>query len=134
MSMSGRHGRDHPDPSTLPWKFDALGPLSPMLGGIQAWNGACGNAATAVSREWLDFLSRRMREDLALPQRLASCRGLDEAWQTYATFWEKAVHDYQAEFSELVRLNGELISAGAGVEHDGKSRGGAEHATHADRN
>src|SRR3990172_6578224 len=104
MSMSGRHAKDHPDHSPLPWNVDALGSLSPLLGGIQAWNGACGNAATAVGREWLDFLNRRMREDLALPERLASCRGFDEAWQVYAAFWQKAVQDYQQELSELVRL------------------------------
>jgi hypothetical protein len=133
MSISGRHGKDHPDLSALPWNVDALGPLSPMLGGIQAWNGACGKAATAVSGEWLDFLNRRMKEDLALPQQLASCRGLDEAWQVYATFWQKAVQDYQQEFSELARLNSEVMAAGVGMEHLGRRRGSVEHVGRAAR-
>lgn len=133
MSMSSRHAKDHPDHASLPWNVDLLGPLSPILGGIQAWNGAGGNAAVAVSREWLEFLNERMREDLALPQRLASCRGLDEAWQIYAGFWQKAFQDYQKEFSELVRLNGELISA-VSAEHPSKERGVAEHPARTARN
>lgn len=135
MSLSVHRGsKDYLDLTTAHWGADALGLWNPMLSGMQAWNGACGKAAAAVSREWADFLNRRMKEDIALPQRLASCGGLNEAWQMYAEFWQKAMQDYQQEFTELARINGEVVREGmTSLEHS-KPTGADNRPSHAARN
>jgi hypothetical protein len=103
-----------------------------MLGRLQAWNGTYGKAAAAMSREWLDFLNRRLREDAALPQRLASCRAPDEAWHICSEFWQRALQDYQEEFIEFARLNGEAVSEGFDVLQGGRNgrREGVREAKH----
>ena len=86
-----------------------------MLSGLQAWNGAFGKAVFALNSEWLGFLNQRIKEDVALPQDLVSCKSPDEAWHVYVGFCQKAVADYQHEFAELARLGtsmaGESVSA-----------------------
>jgi hypothetical protein len=132
MSLSGHLGkREHREISASPSNVNPAGTWSPMLGGTQAWDGAFRHAAAAIGREWLDFLSRRMREDMVLPLRLASCRGLDEAWRVSAEFWQKAVQDYQEEFAELVRLNFETLSENATSQQLGD--GGAERSARSTR-
>jgi hypothetical protein len=67
--------------------------LIPVPGILQVWSSACGLAVVAVGREWLGFLSRRMREDFALSQHLTATRDFDQFWQIYADFWQKALRD-----------------------------------------
>lgn len=93
----------------------ALEIWNPMLSGLQSWNGAFGKAILALNSEWLGFLNRRMKEDVALPQQLTACKSADEAWHVYVEFLQKAVTDYQHEFAELARLStsmaGESVDA-----------------------
>lgn len=94
---------------------ESTGLWNPMLSGMQYWNGAFGKAIMAINSEWLGFLNQRIKEDVALPQQLASCKSADEAWHVYVEFCQKAVADYQHEFAELARLGtsmaGESVSA-----------------------
>jgi hypothetical protein len=60
--------------------------------------------------EWLDFVNRRLKEDLKLPQRMCACRTPEEVRDTYASFWRQAVDDYQKEFALLSRLGSGLVS------------------------
>jgi hypothetical protein len=127
MSLPGHPGRKSaPDCSASSWGAEAIGLWNPMTSQLQAWNGACGKAAVAINREWGEFLRRRMREDAALPQNLATCQGLDEAWHVCAEFWQKAVQDYQQEFTELARLNGEIIGDGMTSLDIGRTKNGTQ--------
>jgi hypothetical protein len=82
----------------------------PALAGTLRWNGQMYEGMAVVGCEWLDFVNRRMKEDLRLPQRVCACRSPEELRDTYAGFWRQAADDYQKEFALLTRLSGGLVS------------------------
>lgn len=79
-----------------------------MAGEWQRWNEQVGATFGAVSREWMDFVRRRIAEDLSFQQKLVACRSPEEFWQTYAGFIETMANDYQSEFVRLSQLGGQL--------------------------
>jgi hypothetical protein len=63
--------------------------------------------------EWLDFVNRRLKEDVNLAPRLAACRSPDEMSKAYVAFWQKLVDDYWKEFAVLGKLGGEIAASTA---------------------
>lgn len=80
------------------------------LAGTVRWNGKMYEGFAMLGGEWLDFVNRRLKEDLKLPQRMCACRTPEEVRDTYASFWRQAVDDYQKEFALLSRLGSGLVS------------------------
>ena len=84
----------------------------PLISGTQEWCSRCGSTIYALNKHWFEFLQKRAQEDFALPQHIMSCRTPVEVWSVYTDFLQKAVADYQTEFSELGKL---AIVAGSEV-------------------
>jgi hypothetical protein len=55
-----------------------------------------------MNKEWTDFITRLLKEELALRQQIASCKTVQEMYSVYFEFIQKAVAHYQAEFEQLV--------------------------------
>ena len=69
-----------------------------------AWTESFGPVLTAVNREWIAFINRRLDQDAKFADRLSSCKAPAEMWQTWSEFWVKAADDYAGEAAELVRV------------------------------
>ena len=82
----------------------------PPLAGAVKWNGKMYEGLAMLGSEWLDFVNRRLKEDLRLPQRVYACRTPEEVRDTYAGFWRQAMEDYQKELATLTRLGSGLVS------------------------
>ena len=80
------------------------------LAGTARWNGQMYEGMAMLGSEWLDFVNRRMKEDLRLPQRVCACRSPEELRDTYASFWRQAADDYQKELALLSQLSSGLLS------------------------
>src|SRR5262245_31248294 len=63
-----------------------------------------------LGKQWLDFVNRRLKEDLNFPHRVCACRSPDELRDTYAAFWRQAMDDYQKEFAVMAKLGSGLLS------------------------
>jgi hypothetical protein len=63
-----------------------------------------------LGSEWLDFVNRRLKEDLNFPQRVCACRTAGELRDTYAAFWRQAMDDYQRELAVMARLGSGLVA------------------------
>jgi hypothetical protein len=70
----------------------------------QELSAGLGMAAAELNREWFGFLDRRLRENVAFPQRLASCKDPAEALEVWAEFSQVAVADYLKELGKLTQL------------------------------
>jgi hypothetical protein len=77
------------------------------------WNGKVLQCLATLGGEWLDFVNRRLKEDVNLAPRLAACRSPDEMSKAYVTFWQKLVDDYRKEFAVLGKLGGEIAASAA---------------------
>jgi hypothetical protein len=84
-------------------------PLAPALA-LMMWNPFLSGNAEAlgalgtVTHEWQEFLGRRLKEDVALVQRLARCSTPDQVLSAYGDFWRKAGEDYGKEITTLTGL------------------------------
>src|SRR5262249_42855099 len=57
---------------------------------------------------WVAFLNRRLKEDLAMPQQLAACKTVQDMYGVYAEFFQNACSQYQSEFEQLTKLSKSL--------------------------
>lgn len=73
-------------------------------------------AVTAIGQEWSDFVLRRLKEDAALPGRLAASRSPEEFWDCYAGFWMKLAADYRQQWDVVARLGSEHMQAWPGAQ------------------
>jgi hypothetical protein len=82
----------------------------PALAGAAKWNGRMCEGFALLGSEWLDFVNRRLKEDLNLPQRVCACRSAEELRDTYTVFWRQAMDDYQKEFTVMAKLGSGFLS------------------------
>jgi hypothetical protein len=77
---------------------------------LTMWNPFLGLNADALggfsklAREWGDFMNRRLKEDVALVQRLTRSSTPDQVLSAYADFWRKAGEDYGKEITTMTEL------------------------------
>lgn len=89
------------------WSQTAIGMWNPMSAALQLWNARYVATLAAFGLEWSSFLSRRIKEDVELPMRLAAAKSPEEIWNHYSAFWTKMAHDYRQELDALARLGNE---------------------------
>jgi hypothetical protein len=73
----------------------------------------------ALAREWEDFVSRRLKEDVALVQRLTRSSTPDQVLSAYTDFWRKAGEDYGKEITILTDLMTDMTSNMAAAARSG---------------
>ncbi len=79
------------------------------LAAMADFNGKVCESVAQFSAEWAGFLNRRLKEDWAVPQRVAACTSPQELQQVYVDYWSKAFAQYQEELGRLARL-GETVT------------------------
>jgi len=93
----------------LPFKVNALSTMQAPLAAVAEFNAKLCESAAQFGAEWLAFLSRRLKEDWAVPQRMASCASPQELQQVYVDYLWRALSQYQEELGRLARL-GKLVA------------------------
>lgn len=63
------------------------------------------DTSVKLASELTDFTLRRMKEDVRLPERLASCRSPQDVQQAWIEFWQRAFDQYQGEWQRLAEIN-----------------------------
>lgn len=118
--MSNQHQRgaagDSGRTPNIPWA-PGLAPTmwNPFLGLNADALGGFG----ALAREWEDFVSRRLKEDVALVQRLTRSSTPDQVLSAYTDFWRKAGEDYGKEITILTDLMTDMTSNMAAAARSG---------------
>lgn len=84
-----------------------------LIPGLE-WQLHAFKAAVAANREWLDFVSHRLKQDADFADRLMGCRDADDTWRACSEFWNRAATDYQNEFASLMKIGTEAFSTGNG--------------------
>jgi hypothetical protein len=92
-------------PFMMPFGIEALMELNrPALAAMAQVNGKVYANLAALNKSWAEFLNRRLRKELGMPEQLAACKSLPEMYSVYADFFQSAVTDYQAELEEMSKL------------------------------
>lgn len=83
---------------------------APAVAGALKWNGTIYEGWAMLGSEWLDFVNRRLKADLSLPQRVCACRSPDEIRDVCTAFWQQAADDYQKEFAAMAKLGSGFVN------------------------
>lgn len=104
-SSNGKANGQAAFPFPVAFNFEQLMDLNrPALSAMAEVNGKVYDNLATLNKTWVTFVNRRLKEDLAVPQQLASCKTVQDMVGVYRGFFENAVADYQAEFEELSKL------------------------------
>jgi hypothetical protein len=88
----------------------ALSMWNPFLAGAFDGNTQALEEINRITGEWRDFVSHRLKEDVALLQRLTRSNTPDEIVAAYADFWSKAGEDYGKEVTTMTKLMVDVTS------------------------
>jgi hypothetical protein len=68
-------------------------------------NGRIIDQVSRANTEWINFIGRRLDEDMAASRRLLECRTMADVFKTYTEFFQRAQQQYHSEFQYFTRLN-----------------------------
>jgi hypothetical protein len=85
----------------------------PVVETMSAWNAKIWLSAATANGEYMDFLKRRTKADLAFTQALADCKCPADVWRTYSDFWTTAASDYRSELGQLASQWNTVTTEGA---------------------
>jgi len=77
----------------------------PALDAMAELNSRLNESIVAVNKEWGSFVSRRLKEDFAVPEQLAACKTAQDMFRVCANYFQNACSDYQSEFGEMTKFN-----------------------------
>jgi FAD/FMN-containing dehydrogenase len=82
---------------------------NPMMTILAEMNGSFLESVATAQKEWMDFLHRRVTEDVAVSRQLMRCHSLAEMHQIYSQYFQTAFEQYQKQ-SEKVVERGEIMA------------------------
>jgi hypothetical protein len=88
----------------------ALTMWNPFLSGAVHGNTRALGELGTIADEWQHFVSGRLKEDVALLQRLTRSTTPDQVIAAYTDFWHKAAEDYGNEITTLTKLMTDMTS------------------------
>src|SRR4249920_4048381 len=96
-------------PMTMPFGFEAFIEMNrPALQAMAQMNGKMYDGIATWNKNWVAFLNRRLKEDLAVPQQLAACKTVQDMCGVYAEFFQNACSDYQSELEQMTKIGKSL--------------------------
>jgi len=96
-------------PPMLPFSFEAFMELNrPALTAMAQMNGKVYDGLATLNKNWVAFVNRRLKEDLAMPKQLAACKSVQDMYGVYTEFFQNAYADYQAEFEQMTKIGKSL--------------------------
>jgi hypothetical protein len=96
-------------PMMFPFGFEAFMELNrPALQAMAQMNGKVYDGIATWNQNWVAFLNRRLKQDLAMPEQLAACKTVQEMYGVCAEFFQQACSQYQSEFEHLSKLGKSL--------------------------
>lgn len=76
---------------------------------LEASSHAMVEGVTRIQREIVEFVSERIRHDMATQQELMRCRSFDEVRAVQTRFFQTAMDQYSAEATKLMRMGQEML-------------------------
>jgi hypothetical protein len=89
-------------PFLVPFGIETLMELNrPAWTAMAQVNGKVYENLAAMNKSWAEFMNRRLKKELGMPEQLAACKSLQEMYSVYADYLQGALTDYQAEIKEM---------------------------------
>ena len=97
--------------NSFAWPMPSMLPGNPLLAVATDVNGKLLESVASAQKEWVEFVHRRIKENLAASQRLLNCKSLTDVQEVYSQYLVTAFEHYR-EQSERVVQTGKSMTAG----------------------
>ena len=97
--------------NSFAWPMPSMPSGNPLLAIATDINGKLLESAASAQREWVDFVHRRIKENVAASQRLLNCKSLTDVQEVYTQYLQTAFDQYR-EQSEKVVQTGKSMTDG----------------------
>jgi Phasin protein len=97
---------------------------NPMMTILAEMNGSFLESLATAQKDWMDFMHRRIKEDVAVSRQLMRCQSLPEMHQIYSQYLQTAFEQYQKQ-SEKVVERGESMAQHLAETSESAAREGA---------
>src|SRR5262245_236023 len=106
-----------------------LGAGNPLLAVVTDINRKLLESAALVHKDWAEFVYRRVKEDIAVSDRLMNCQSLGDMQQIYSQYLQTAFEQYR-EQSERTVQRGNSMTEAVGQSMEPRARETMEPARH----
>lgn len=97
--------------NSFAWPMPSMPPGNPLLAATTDINGKLLESAAAAQKDWAEFVHRRVKENVAVAQRLLSCQSFADMQDVYSQYLRTAFEQYR-EQSEKVVQTGRAVTEG----------------------
>lgn len=80
------------------------------LNSLSAFNTTMADNTARLYREWSEFIGHRLREDMALRQRLLTCTSGEDMAAVQAEFFRRAMEEYAAESRKMLQMTQDMMA------------------------
>jgi len=124
------HANESPRHSTNAFAW-AMPPFfgAPLMSLLADFNGKLLESVAGAQKDWADFMTRRIREDVAVSQQLIGCQSLADLQDVYCNYLRKAVDQYQ-EQSQRALQRGQSAAEDLADTAEPRARESAQRARH----
>jgi cation transport regulator ChaB len=102
---------------------------NPLFAVVTDINGTLLESAARVQKDWAEFVHRRVKEDVAVSQRLMKCQSLGDMQQIYSQYFQTAFEHYR-EQSERAVQRGKSMTEAVAESVESRANAAAEPARH----
>jgi hypothetical protein len=88
-----------------PFGMVAMPPImqNPVMTIMAEMHGSFLEGIATAQKEWMDFIHRRIKEDVAASRQLMRCTSLAEMHEVYSDYFETALEQYQKQSQKVVQ-------------------------------
>ena len=89
--------------NSFAWPMPSMLPGNPLLAVATDVNGKLLESVASAQKEWVDFVHRRVKENLAASQRLLNCKSLTDVQEVYSQYLLTAFEHYREQSGKIVQ-------------------------------
>ena len=82
---------------------------NPLLSILGEMNGSFLESAATAQKDWMDFVHRRIKEDVAIYRQLMRSQSLPEMYEVFGKYFRTALEQYQEQTEKVVH-RGESVA------------------------
>ena len=97
--------------NSFAWPMPSMLPGNPLIAVATDVNGKLLESVASAQKEWVEFVHRRIKENVAASQRLLNCKSLTDVQEVYTQYLLTAFEHYR-EQSEKVVQTGKSMTEG----------------------
>src|SRR5262245_6681070 len=110
LTMPGARDGQRAAANSFGWALPSIAG-NPLFAVVTDINGRLLESAARVQKDWAEFVHLRVKEDIAVSQRLMNCQSLADMQQVYSQYFQTAFEQYREQSERAVQRSTSMTDA-----------------------